>query len=359
MNTRAYPFRRLLTAIVFVGLTASAFSAQDSRTAFRKLLERPRVALAPQIAAPTTENGITTVAFSFATEANQRVPGLLVTPDVPGQSSSAARRPVVIALHGTGGNKESQLPLLSDYAHNGFIGVAIDGRYHGARSKTGKGSADYNDAIAHAFSSKADAEREYPFFFDTAWDVMRLIDYLVTRDDVDPARIGVIGFSKGGIETYLAAAADPRIAVAVPCIGVQSFRWALDHNAWQPRVGTIKSSFDAAASESSVAQPDAAFVRTFYQRVAPGIDGEFDGPAMLPLIAPRPLLVINGELDDRTPLPGLAECADAAQAAYKAAGAENKFVLHIQSKAGHTVTPASLALAKAWFTYWLRGQAAE
>ena len=41
--------------------------------------------------------------------------------------------------------------------------------------------------------------------------------------------IGMIGFSKGGMETYLAAAVDPRIAVAVPCIGVQSFRWALDH----------------------------------------------------------------------------------------------------------------------------------
>ena len=44
---------------------------------------------------------------------------------------------------------------------------------------------------------------------------MRLIDYLETRDDIDPRRIGLMGFSKGGIETYLAAAADPRVAVAV------------------------------------------------------------------------------------------------------------------------------------------------
>ena len=50
----------------------------------------------------------------------------------------------------------------------------------------------------------------------------------------------------------------------------------------------------------------------------------FDGPAMVPLIAPRPLLAINGELDPRTPLPGLQECVDAAQAAYRAAGAEER-----------------------------------
>ena len=47
-----------------------------------------------------------------------------------------------------------------------------------------------------------------------------------------------MGISKGGMETYLASAVDPRIAVAVPVIGAQSFRWALDHDAWQGRVGT-------------------------------------------------------------------------------------------------------------------------
>ena len=66
---------------------------------------------------------------------------------------------------------------------------------------------------------------------------MRLIDYLETREDVDARRIGLTGISKGGMEAYLAAAVDPRIAVAVPLIGVQSFRWALDHGAWDSRPG--------------------------------------------------------------------------------------------------------------------------
>src|SRR5262249_6471679 len=140
-------------------------------------------------------------------------------------SQASGRSPVVIVLHGTGGNKEGQLPLVRELAAKGFVAVAIDGRYHGERTKAGKGSAEYQEAILRAFRE----QREHPFFFDTVWDVMRLVDYLGTRDDVDPKRIGLIGFSKGGIETYLAAAVDERIAAAVPCIGVQSFRWAMEH----------------------------------------------------------------------------------------------------------------------------------
>src|SRR5437764_8305349 len=112
------------------------------------------------------------------------------------------------------------LELGTESATRGFLALAIDGRYHGERTKAG-----YDNAIFRAYKTG----KEHPFYYDTVWDVMRLIDYLETRDDVDPKRIGLIGISKGGIETYLAAAADSRIAVAVPGIGVQSFRWALEN----------------------------------------------------------------------------------------------------------------------------------
>ena len=341
-------FPRLAPAALAVLLTCTALAA-DSRSAFLQLLDRPRVALAAEAQAPTTRDGFVEIAFSFATEAGQRVPGLLIK---SATTSNSGRRPVVVSLHGTGGNKESQRALLTDLARAGFIGVAIDGRYHGARTAAGKDakSREYVAAILRTFQTG----REHPFFFDTAWDVMRLIDYLETRADVDAKRIGLIGFSKGGVETYLAAAIDPRIAVAVPCIGVQSFRWAMEHDSWQSRISTVQAAFDTAAKESGVTKPGAAFVRTFYDRVAPGIYGPFDGPAMLPLIAPRPLLAINGEIDPRTPMPGLQECAQAARAAYAAAGAPDKFVLHIQPKTAHKVLPESLVLAREWFVRWLR-----
>jgi dienelactone hydrolase len=338
---------RLLPLAVFALACSFAAHAADTRATFLKLLDRPRVPLAAEVSPPQTKAALTEIAFSYASDATNRVPGLLLK-----SAASTGRRPAVIVLHGTGGNKEGQRKLMAELVADGFIAAAIDGRYHGARAQGGAAakSKDYVEAILRTFRTG----RELPFFYDTVWDVMRLIDWLETRDDIDPRRIGTIGFSKGGIETYLAAAADPRIAVAVPCIGVQSFRWATENDSWQSRIGTVQAAFDAAAKDSGVAPPGAEFVKTFYARVAPGIDGDFDGPAMLPLIAPRPLLAINGEIDPRTPLPGLQLCADAARAAYRAAGAEEKFVLRIQPATGHKVNPDSLLVAREWFKRWLR-----
>ena len=337
----------LLTALVAVPVVTQA---ADTRTKFLDVIRRNPVPLAPEVGAPSAaDQGVVRIALSFASDAEQRVPAILMK-----STTSSGRRPVVIALHGTGGNKESQLALLTRLATEGFIGIAIDGRYHGARTKAGKGTEEYSAALLRAFDAPAGQPHEHPFFFDTVWDVIRLIDYLETREDVDATRIGVIGFSKGGIEAYLAAAADPRIAVAVPCIGVQSFRWALDHDAWRSRIETVQAAFDAAAQHSGVSKPDARFVHTFYDHVAPGLDGEFDGPAMLPLIAPRPLLSINGGTDARTPLPGLNECAEAARRAYHAAGADEKFVLLVQPNTGHKVTDESMKTAHEWLIRWLK-----
>ena len=163
-----------------------------------------------------------------------------------------------------------------------------------------------------------------------------------------------MGISKGGMETYLASAVDPRIAVAVPVIGVQSFRWALDHDAWQWRVGTISPAVEAAARDAGLSSVDAAFVRKFYDQVVPGIYGDFDGPSMLPLIAPRPLLVINGDQDDLTPMPGVQECARAAEQAYRLANAQEKFQLLVQRDAGHEFTADAQQASLDWLAKWLK-----
>lgn len=332
-----------LIVVACLLITASTHAA-DSREDFLKLIDRPRVALDPQIQNLPPEDGVAQFHFSFASEAGQRVPGILLKP-----VSARGRHPVVIALHGTGGNKSNMLALCRQLVAHDFIAVAIDGRYHGERTKAGKGSAEYEDAILRAWKQPG----EHPFFYDTVWDVMRLVDYLETRGDVDASRIGLIGISKGGIETYLTAAADKRIAVAVPCIGVESFRWALDNNAWQGRIGTIQKTFDAIVKESGATNADTALVRQFYDKVVPGIYGEFDGPAMVPLIAPRPLLIINSDSDTHTPLPGVNECLDAARKTYHAANADNHLTVRLQEHTGHKVNADSESAAVEWFVKWL------
>ncbi len=334
----------LLVLIATLSLSAQS-SPADKRAAFLKIVEAPRVDPRPEVqrrAAPAP--GLIEEHFAISVESSQRVIGLLVK-----REDATGRQPVVIQLHGTNGNKEQLRPRLIALANRGIIGIAIDGRYHGERSGDASTlGSPYASGILNAFKTGS----EHPFFYDTVLDVRRLIDYMETRSDVDPARIGLGGFSKGGIETYLAAAVEPRIAAAVSGHGVQSFGWALDHGAWDSRAWTIREALTAAASESKAAV-NPTFIKRFYDVVAPGIYSDFDAPAMLPLVAPRPLLVINGDSDPRTPMAGVKASAAAAELAYKVAGAPEKFSLQILQGVGHEQTPAYDQAMLAWFERWL------
>ena len=55
-------------------------------------------------------------------------------------------------------------------------------------------------------------------------DGMRAIDYLVSRPEVDPERIGATGCSGGGTQTTYIAALDPRVKVAAVACYMNSFQ---------------------------------------------------------------------------------------------------------------------------------------
>ncbi len=48
------------------------------------------------------------------------------------------------------------------------------------------------------------------------WDGIRALDYLLTRPEVDPARVGITGNSGGGTDTAWLCGADPRWTMAAP-----------------------------------------------------------------------------------------------------------------------------------------------
>jgi dienelactone hydrolase len=263
------------------------------------------------------------------------------------------KAPAVICLHGTGGNKEGQLNLMKDLAKQGIIGVAIDARYHGARFGGGKGSAAYVEAITKAWKTSAGQPMEHPFYYDTAYDLWRTVDFLETLSYVDAKNLGMIGFSMGGIETWMAASVDDRIKVTVPAIGVQSFRWSVDNNKWQGRANTIGGAHKAAAKDLGEPEVNAKVCRALWSKVIPGILDEFDCPSMLRLFAGRYLLILNGEKDANCPIEGARLAFAEAEKAFKAAGTPDRLRIIVEN-VGHAVTPEQRKVALEWFVKYLK-----
>ena len=322
---------------------------------FVKLLDRPKVEFDIKADPPKKEvDGIVSEHITFATEKKadgsvERVPLLLVRPE-----KNDERRQCVIVLHGTGGNKESQRGFMLDLAKRGMIGAAIDARYHGERVPGAKGADAYNEAITRAWRTKSGEPMEHPFYYDTCWDLWRTVDYLASRADVDPERLGMIGFSMGGIETWLAASVDSRIKVVVPAISVQSFRWSLEHDEWQGRARTIKAAHDAAAADLGEKEVNQQVCRELWSKVIPGILDHYDCPNMLRLFAAdRELLILSGEKDPNCPLGGAKLAFASAEEAFKEAKREDHLKIMVAPGVGHAVTTEQRNAALDWFVKWL------
>jgi len=60
------------------------------------------------------------------------------------------------------------------------------------------------------------------------WDAMHAIDYLSSRTEVDPQRIGFTGSSGGGMVTSYVMALDERVTCAAPACYLTTFRHLID-----------------------------------------------------------------------------------------------------------------------------------
>jgi hypothetical protein len=235
------------------------------------------------------------------------------------------------------------------------MGVAIDARFHGERIAGGAhGSKEYVAAATAAWENKDKTRQTHPFLFDTAFDLWRVTDYLVSRPDVDAARLGMGGISMGGIETWLAASVDKRIKVIVLDISVQSFKWSLDNDKWQGRTGTIQGAHLQAARDLGDSALNKRNVKAVWDKLLPNITGEFDCPSLLRLMAPRALLVLGTENDPNCPLPGANIAYGSAMQVYQSKNAANKISRDVTPKLFHTTTPEHFKMTLDWFSQWLQ-----
>ncbi len=79
------------------------------------------------------------------------------------------------------------------------------------------------DMVGHGDSHQVDSHQMPIAMLLQTWNSRRVLEYLLSRPDVDPARIGITGGSGGGTQTFLLTAVDSRITAAVPCVQVSAW----------------------------------------------------------------------------------------------------------------------------------------
>jgi dienelactone hydrolase len=157
------------------------------------------------------------------------------------------------------------------------------------------------------------------------WDDIRTVDYLASRPEVDPKRLGCVGLSVGGLRSCHLAALDERIKAAVIIGWMTSFPFQLKRHV----VNAIG-----------------------FTKLVPGLYRQLDYPDVAALAMPAALLVINGRKDTLFAPDGVQAAFDKLTACYRKAGAPEKLCLRLYDTP-HEFNAQMQTEAWAWLKRWV------
>lgn len=160
------------------------------------------------------------------------VPQAILIRGFAARPQGSAKVPGVVQAHGLGGmSKENDATSLA--ARLGVFVIAYTGPGGGdtpANTSEGLGAGAQNGY--HLFDTLTDVRGSW--FWGHATAAMRGVTCLATRSDVDAQKLGVTGFSAGGVVSTLLAGHDPRLVASVPLSGTLAWDVATQSpTAWQ------------------------------------------------------------------------------------------------------------------------------
>ncbi len=232
-------------------------------------------------------------------------PGFFVTSSmfIPGGLKKNSKVPAVIYCSGhseEGYRSAVYQHVILNLVKKGFIVFAFDPVGQGERqeyfdpktkkSMIGEPTKEHSYSGTQAFITGSSQARYM------IWDGIRSVDYLLSRKEVDPARIGITGRSGGGTQSAYIAAMDDRIYAAAPECYITNFTRLLQ----------------------SVGNQDVE--QNLFNEIIRGIDHA----DLLSVRAPKPALIITTTRDIFS-IQGAKETEKEVSRIYRAYGKEDNF----------------------------------
>ena len=271
-------------------------------------------------------------------------PQLYVTVNLYVPEGRSGRLPAILGPLGHSNNGKawrSYQRLFANLARKGYVVLAYDPFGQGERIEypgAHPGESKLSGEGEHEFAGQRLILLGVNFSLYRAWDGIRGIDYLLSRPEVDPERIGCTGQSGGGAMTQFLVALDDRIRAAV-----------------------VSEGNTENIAEANLEPPGSADDPE--QNIVPSLAQGLDRADLLHIFAPRPLLITItthdiGNTYSPEYVSGTVEQLEELKRSYNLLGAPDQVAL-VATAQQHGYTYEQRRAAYGWLNRWLENKEAD
>ena len=267
--------------------------------------------------------------FSFANGIGDTVYGYLILP-----KGIEYPAPAVLYHHEHGGKyhlgKDAAIRIRENgyapglaLADAGFVVMAIDAYGFGQREDQGPAGLDERGA-----ATELSLFKHFLWQGKTLWGMMvhddlSALAYLRSRPEVDAARIGACGMSLGSSRTTWVGALDESVKAVVPISQMTRYRDFAD-------AGELRG-------------------HGIYYFVPGVFSSGIDMEHIVGVTAPRHQLILTGDCDPLSPLPGIHKVMDYAREVYREHDAADNLEIVIYEGVAHAYLPSMVEATVAFF----------